>query len=212
MNIDLKKILYNVKGKEYPVAGGLGLDVESRIIISENYRDFALLLVKEISDLLIGFFRIDSVSQKSTDIIEVDSYKLAKVTVSYEYEDDNGDEQNENVAFYFDISRSFDSIGRPLEEIKSKEEIDRLVPKNNDDAPTLRLLSHFDSIVATSITYGSSDLTESDLVQLFDISDDDARDAMKLLNECGLLDAGIHEYYQNYFGHIYPEGYWECIW
>lgn len=212
MNIDLKKVLFNVKGKEYSVAGGLGLDIESRVIINENYRDFALLVVKEISNLLIGFFKIDSVSQKRTDIIEVDSYKLAKVTVTYEYEDDDGEEQNENIAFYFDISLSFGSIGRPLEDIKSKEEIDWLVANNHDDYPNLRLLPHFDDMVAISITYGSSDLSEPDLVQLFDVSEGDAKNAMKLLDECGLLDAGVHEYYQRYFGHIYSEGYWENIW
>lgn len=212
MYIDLKKLLYNVKGKEYPVSGGLGLDIESRVIISENYYDLALILVKEITDLLIGFFKIDTVSRQQTDIVEIDSHKLAKVSVTFEYEDPEGNEQNETFAIYFDVTLSYVNIGRSLEDVKSTEQIDQLVADNHDNEPKFKLLHHFNDIVATSITYGTSDLSESDLIQLFDVSEDDAKNAMKLLEECGLLDAKVHEYYQRYFGQIYPEGYWELIW
>lgn len=212
MDIDLKKILYNVKGREFPVSGGLGLDVPTRIIVSENYHDFALSLVNEISNVLIDFFKIDLVTQKQTEIVEVDSYRLAIVTVTYECEDGDGDERKEDIALYFDISLSFGNIGRSLEEVKSKEEIDTLVANNRDNALAIQLLPHFDDMVATAITYGSSDLADADFVHLFDVSEIDAKDAMKLLDECGLLDVRVHEYYQSHFGHIYPEGYWEIIW
>lgn len=212
MDIDLKKILYNVKGIEFPVSGGLGLDVASRVIISENYNEFAVSQANEISKTLLGFFKIDSVSQNITESVEVDSYKLAKITVTYGYEDDDGEEQSENISFYFDTSLSFSNIGRPLEEVKSNQEIDRLVANNNKNASDVNLLPHFGDMVATAITYGSSDLNEADFVHLFDVSEDDAKNAMKLLDECGLLDPKVHEYYQQHFGHIYPEGYWEIIW
>ncbi len=212
MDVDLKKILYNIKGKKLPVSGGLGLDINSRVIIAETCHDFALSLVNEISNVLISFFKIDPVTEKQTEKVEVDSYKLARVTVTYAHEDDDGEELKEDVVLYFDISLSYGNIGRSLQDVKSKEEIDMLVADTQDNSHATRLLPHFADMVATSITYGSVDLFDADFVHLFDVTEDDAKSAIKMLDECGLLDIHVHEYYQKYFGHIYPEGYWEIIW
>jgi len=212
MDVNLKKILYNINGKDFPISGGLGLDMDTRVVISETYHTFALSIVNEISNTLIEIFKIDTITHKQTAMVEVNSYKLARVTITFAYEVNDGDEMIENLELFFDLSLSHKNIGRSLQEVKSKEEIDLMVADYYKKPEATRLLPHFADIVSTSITYGSTNLGEADFIQLFDICERDAERAMNLLDECGLLDKSVHEYYQCYFGHIYPEGYWEILW
>jgi len=213
MQIDLKNTILYATGKKLKVYGGLGLDIENRVIILETNYKLASEAQRLITDLLIRFFRLDQAETGGVKLTRYEGNYISKILVTHKYENEEGEECSQVTPLYFDIALAHSNTNKSLEEGKSKDElIDRHNEANDLQSNKHFKANNFINAVALAITHGPSDFEAVDLTHMYDIDAKESEAIYATLDECGFLQPSVHEYYQKHFGHIYPDGYWEIIW
>lgn len=213
MFVDVKKLTLECTGRNLEISGGLGLSMDDPIILFEKFYDFALKDEALILRLLIQLFKLDQPIIAEPVLITTKGVTLHRIDLTHSYENNELDDGIKVTTVYFDISFASQNIGKPIDQTKTNDELKELLIVENDETPKKRdmqkLILDSSSI---AITHGSKDLRIEDFVHIYEISNETANDILSTLNDIGLLEPEVHEYYQKHFGDIYPEGYWELEW
>lgn len=213
MFVDVKKLTLECTGKNLEISGGLGLSINDPIILFEKFYDFALKDEALILRLLIQLFKLDQPILAEPVLITSKGVTLHKVDVSHSYEINEVDDGIKVTTVYFDISFACQNKGKPLDQTRTNDELKELLIVENDVTPKKRDMQKLIVDAASiAITHGSEYLIIEVFMQIYEISYVTANDIYNTLNDIGLLEPEVHEYYQKYFGDIYPEGYWELDW
>lgn len=207
MYIDIKQLVYESTGLDMKISGGLGLTPKDTIYIFDKDPITAVNQQDLIVHLLARLLKLTEPSFSKTNSVDSNDSVLDKVDIKHIFETKDGQDAIKITPIYFDLtfSRNNTILSSDVSEARNDLGV----------ANSIRGKSERDAFVeaaSLAILYGSSDLSSNDFVHVFDIKDELAEEIFIKLGDIGLLDSGVHAYYQEHFGDIYPEGHWEFEW
>ena len=121
-NFNLQKAIGYASGKEVRVNGGLGLSKDDPVLITETHHSLAVELERFVAKEVSVFYGFWNAEIQSVKLLDYDGKKIDEFSIGYE----DGEGESQEAKLYFDISSGYSNIGKTLEQVKTKDELDQI--------------------------------------------------------------------------------------